>query len=198
MQRQSHAHHYVPQWYQRRFLEPAATSYLCLDLQPETVTKNGRSHQKRALLKWGPSQCFYVDDLYTLRFGRKTSDEMEKIFFGMVDTLGHDAVETFGNYAGLSKHAIDNFKHLVGYMGAQRFRTPRGLDEIKKKATVEGSNPNAALIALQRIFQAYGTMWSEGVWEFVRACNSPTKFIVSDNPVTFYCKVIVSQRLGLP
>ena len=31
-------------------------------------------------------------------------------------------------------------------------------------------------------------MWMEGVWEIVRARQSKTKFIVSDNPVTFYCK----------
>jgi hypothetical protein len=190
MPQQSRAHHYVPQWYQRRFLAPGATNYFYLDLHPETVTQNGKTHQKTALLKWGPSQCFHVTDLYTLRFARKTSDEMEKIFFGMVDTRGHDAVETFRDYAGLSKRAIDDFKSLVGYMGAQRFRTPRGLDEIKRRAKVEGNSPNAALIALQRIFQAYGTMWTEGVWEFVRARKSRTKFIVSDNPVTFYCKVM--------
>jgi hypothetical protein len=29
-------------------------------------------------------------------------------------------------------------------------------------------------------------MWSEGIWEIVRARQSPTKFIVTDDPVTFF------------
>jgi len=39
---------------------------------------------------------------------------------------------------------------------------------------------------MQRIFQAHTTMWTEGVWEIVGARQSATKFIVSDNPVTFF------------
>ena len=105
-------------------------------------------------------------------------------------------------------------------MGAQRFRTPRGLDEIKKISSWEDltpfaevyvstrrfrlppefyrmrkmrsqlapDGPNQILSVLMGVFQAYSTMWMEGVWEIVRARQSKTKFIVSDNPVTFYCR----------
>jgi hypothetical protein len=91
------------------------------------------------------------------------------------------------------------FQYLNGYMGAQRFRTPRGLDEIRKRSAAANKNDsNAALIALRRMFQAYGTMWAEGIWEFVRAGQSPTKFIVSDNPVTFYCKVMFPSEWTYP
>ena len=41
-------------------------------------------------------------------------------------------------------------------------------------------------------------MWTEGVWEFARARNSPTKFIVSDNPVTFYCKLMFPSDWTYP
>jgi hypothetical protein len=45
---------------------------------------------------------------------------------------------------------------------------------------------NEALIAMREIFQQYTAMWMEGVWEIVRAENTTTKFIVSDQPVTFF------------
>jgi hypothetical protein len=85
---QSRAHHYVPQWYQRRFLLPGQSSYHYLDLNPDTVVRDGISHRRNDLLHWSPARFFYKDDLYTLRFGPATTDVMEKFFFGMVDRLG--------------------------------------------------------------------------------------------------------------
>jgi hypothetical protein len=84
-QQQAHAHHYVPRWYQRRFLEPEQYTYFYLDLHPEIVEREGVVHQRRALLRWSPTRCFYKDDLYTLRFEHKTSDAMERVFFGTVE-----------------------------------------------------------------------------------------------------------------
>lgn len=72
-------------------------------------------------------------------------------------------------------------------MGAQRFRTPKGLDLIKKRA---GSDHNETLQAMMRLFQIHTTMWTEGVWEIARARQSLTKFIVTDAPVTFYNRVM--------
>lgn len=123
---------------------------------------------------------------------------MERLFFGFVDTHGFLAVETLGDYQGLSEGVPEAFRNLSPYMGAQRFRTPRGLDEIKKMSLFGRRGPNAALEALQAVFQAYTTMWAEGVWEFARAKQSPTKFIVSDNPVTFYCKVMFPSEWTYP
>src|SRR5580700_4018252 len=40
---QSHAHHYVPQWYQRRFLLPGQSRYYYLDMNPDTVVRDGFS-----------------------------------------------------------------------------------------------------------------------------------------------------------
>ena len=39
---------------------------------------------------------------------------------------------------------------------------------------------------MQQVFQFHTTMWMEGVWEIVRARWSPTRFIVTDEPVTFF------------
>jgi hypothetical protein len=170
-----------------------------LDLHPETVVRDGVSYQRRDLLNWGPASCFYKDDLYTLRFGRTATDEMEKLFFGEIDRLGHAAVTEIAEFAGISKSSgPDAFRNLPAYMGAQRFRTPRGLDELKKRASWEAHSHNATLVALAGVFQAYATMWVEGVWEIVRARRSPTKFIATDDPVTFYCKVMFPSEWNYP
>lgn len=42
-----------------------------------------------------PTQCFYFDDLYLLRFGRYVTDVVEKRFFGSVDRRGCSAAQFF-------------------------------------------------------------------------------------------------------
>ena len=181
---QSHLHHYVPQWYQRRFLAPGKTTFLYLDLHPDTVTSGRVRYQRAALLNWGPKRCFYRDDLYTLKLGNWTTDEIEKKFFGLIDDRGRRAVGVFSDYAGYNSEVHETFMVLPQYMGAQRLRTPIGLDWIKKNIELE--DHNKTLIAMQQVFELHTTMWVEGVWEIVRARNSLTKFIISDDPVTFY------------
>jgi hypothetical protein len=46
----SHEHHYVPRWYQKRFLAPGEEKLWYLDLKPEKVTiDQQRSYTNRAL-----------------------------------------------------------------------------------------------------------------------------------------------------
>jgi hypothetical protein len=199
--KQAHAHHYVPQWYQKRFLTPGKTNFFYLDLYPEIVSWTCGSHRRKAVRRLGPGACFYKDDMYALKFGGQTTDAMEGKFFGSIDQIGCAAVQHFANYAGFDKDTPGMYQALLMYMGAQRFRTPRGLDEIKKRAEQSGldpNDPNTPLLALHEIFQAYTTMWGEAVWEIVRARQSATKFIVSDDPVTFYCKVVFPSEWNYP
>ena len=72
----------------------------------------------------------------------------------------------------------------MAFMDAQRFRTPRGLEFFAKATKVD--NRNALLLAMDAIFQQNATMWTEGIRNIVKATNSPTKFLLTDNPVTFY------------
>jgi hypothetical protein len=51
---------------------------------------------------------------------------------------------------------------------------------------------------LGEVFQAYTTMWAEGTWEIVRARKSPTKFVVTDDPVTFYRKWVFPSEWKFP
>jgi hypothetical protein len=181
---QSRNHHYVPQWYQKRFLHPNQFTFHYLDLHPETRTSNGRKYVRRAVLPWGPDRCFCKDDLYTLRAQNWSADDVERMFFGKLDNDGRHAVELFGAYNGFSSGVVELIHALTAYMGAQRFRTPRGLDAVESLTRKHDRNFTLAL--MQRIFHYNTTMWSEGTWEIVMATKSPTKFIVTDEPVSFY------------
>ena len=176
--------HFVPQWYQRRFLTAAGDRFYYLDLKPDTVVSpGGTSYQRRALLRWGPQRCFYTDDLYTLKLGRWGSDIVERQFFGPLDARGERAVPFFIDYA-INNDTEKNLHALMNHMSAQRLRTPRGLDFLRRLTNV--NDHNLVLTVMRSLFQLHGTMWMEGVWEVVRARQSPTKFIISDEPVTFY------------
>ncbi|MCY1289210.1 hypothetical protein D9M70_382950 [compost metagenome] len=53
--------HYVPEWYQKRFLglESSEKKFFYLDLKPETViAANGARYQRKHILRWGPDSCF--------------------------------------------------------------------------------------------------------------------------------------------
>jgi hypothetical protein len=196
---QSRAHHYVPEWYQRRFLSPGTGKYYYLDLQPETIVQNGHAYQRRAIRHLGPDSCFYKDDLYALNFAGQMTDELEQFFFGAIDNFGVGALARIADFSGIDDKVCESFQPFVRYMGAQRFRTPRGLEEIRRLFAKDAwNNQNSTLLTLVQAFQAYATMWSEGVWEIVRARQSPTKFLVTDNPVTFYCKVMFPSEWTYP
>jgi hypothetical protein len=188
-------------WYQKRFLLPGQTELQHLDLHPHvSIDRSDVEHKHRDLYPRGPKFCFYKDDLYTLSFGRETTDEMERRFFGHIDESGHKAVRELAEFNGISNSHLPSFQHLVSYIGAQRFRTPRGLDDIRKRAAwrqmVVGQN--STLAALADGFQAYQTMWMEAIWEVVRARESATKFIITDDPVTFYCKLMFKSEWDYP
>jgi Protein of unknown function (DUF4238) len=193
---QAHAHHYVPEWYQRRFLRTEQFKYHYLDLHPETITNNGVKYQRRDLLHWGPARCFYQDDLYTLKLGGWSTDNIERRFFGEIDSRGRHAVGVFSEYTGYCPDLHKAFPALPQYMDAQRFRTPRGLDQLK--AMTDSRDRNQLLVVMQQAYRFHTTMWTEGVWEVVRASESPTKFIVSDEPVTFHNRTAFPSELTYP
>jgi hypothetical protein len=181
---QAHVHHYVPQWYQKRFLKSGQTKFYYLDLHPETISNNHGGYQRRTLLHWGPARCFYKEDLYMLKLPNWSTDQIEKRFFGSIDSRGRSAVEFFGKYDGYRDGVHEAFKMLPRYMDAQRFRTPRGLDWLQLISNLK--DQNSTLIVLQAAYRFHTTMWVEGEWEIIRAQQSPTKFIVTDTPVTFF------------
>jgi hypothetical protein len=184
----THRNHYVPEWYQKRFLPDGQGKYFFLKLQPK-VTKlpDGRSWTETARNQWGPPRCFYEDDLYTTRFGGALNDDIEKQLFGRIDGDGKAAIEHFADYR-FDSQAERALHQLMDYMDAQVLRTPRGIARIRQMT--KSSDHNLALMAMQQIRQVHQTMWLECVWEVVDCSGSGVDLLVSDNPVTFYNRAI--------
>ncbi|MEG0416718.1 MAG: DUF4238 domain-containing protein [Erysipelothrix sp.] len=181
---QSYKHHYVPEWYQKRFMLKDQTAYYRLDLFPEIIKKpNGELLKKGEILKKGPGKFFYEIDLYTTNYFGTKNDEIERSLFGEIDTKGAAAISAMSspNWMQLIHDHVINYYE---YLDAQRLRTPKGLSWL-----VEYGNPknyNELLMLMQRVRRMHCTMWGEASMEIVEAKNSDIKFIVSDNPVTFY------------
>lgn len=177
--------HYVPEWYQRRFMLPGDTQLHYLDLNPDTFTDpRGVSHLDRALKRRGPSVCFVERDLYTRRLQGLTSTEIEERFFGDIDRNGKLAVEYFSYFSYPLSDWGNSFKDLMLYMGTQKLRTPKGLGWLAGKTRT--SNRDWNLRQMIRLRGLYAAIWTECVWLIADAAQSDTKFIVSDHPVTVY------------
>ena len=178
--------HYVPVWYQKRFILPGQRDkeLYYLNLTPATVRDSkGHTHTMNAVRRLGFGHCFVEKDLYTTQFGSEESTQIEQIFFGSIDSKGRDAVEYFTNFTHPS---VDTqaFNNMMLYLSTQKLRTPKGLDWLSSQvgATVR----NKALGYMLELQQLHGAIWTESVWLIADASHSETKFIISDHPVTVY------------
>lgn len=181
--------HYVPVWYQKRFvIDPLKDTQLYrLKLKPEEFTNSkGLVHTVNPLRKMSFSQCFSEDDLYTSNFRNLDPKGIEKYFFGKIDILGKKGVEWCENF----KHpwdGTDGINELLLYMSVQKLRTPKGLEWLhaiaKKKKNVQKDH---LLFLMTQLRQLYCALWMESVWLIADATKSETKFIISDHPVTVY------------
>jgi hypothetical protein len=175
-------HHYVPIWYQKRFLPENQSSLFYLNLQPFKELPDGRQVKTREIYEWGPGSCFHEKDLYTTRiFGTRNTD-IEEFLFGKIDNDGALAIKALveNDYKKLSNVFIQVFE----YMDAQKLRTPKGLDWIRSNyfqlTQIE------LMLEMQFLRKMHCTMWVQGVMEIVSAKDSDIKFIISDHPVTVY------------
>lgn len=178
-----HRNHYVPEWYQRSFLLPGQSRYHYLDLNPEVLVQNGHRWTRNDVLHWGPDRCFAQEDLYTTRWGNIENVDIEKFFFGDLDDAGKAAVAAFADYS-IRDDTHTAFQTFIRYMSVQRLRTPKGLAWLK--ATTGTAHQNVTMRLLQFYQKIFCAVWTDSVWQIADASQSPTKFIVSDNPVTVY------------
>jgi hypothetical protein len=175
--------HYVPEWYQRRFLAVGKARFHYLDLYPEKLCNNGHTYTRSNLLHWGPKQCFAQDNLYTTNWGGLENRDIEKFFFGQVDKTGQKAVEHFANFEW-NEETEFAWQNLLPYMSVQKLRTPKGLAWLRLMlGTRDG---NETLIQLQNLRNIFCNIWAEAVWQIADASYSATKFIISDHPVVTY------------
>jgi hypothetical protein len=182
--------HYVPVWYQERFLPTEGErKFRYLDLNPDQFRdRSGIVRTKKALNRWGAVSCFKETDLYTVKYGRYESTEIEQFFFGRVDVEGRQAVDflsryrSFDDFRGVNAEKI--FNSLLNYMSIQKFRTPKGL--LYLAAIARAPNKNRLLLEMQRLQNLHCAIWTECVWALISADDTQTKFILSDHPVTVY------------
>jgi Protein of unknown function (DUF4238) len=178
--------HYVPVWYQKRFL-PAGrrdNELFYLNLKPPTATDSqGRVHSWRAVRRLGFRHCFATRDLYTTRFGAEESTKIEQMFFGEIDSKGRAAVGYWTNFAHPSVNG-DAFNDVMMYMSTQKLRTPKGLGWLSSR--VRTADRNAVLQQMVTLRQLHCAIWTECIWAIADCEKSETKLIVSDHPVTVY------------
>lgn len=144
------------------------------------------------MLEWGPDRCFAQDDLYTTNWGYIANVDIEKFFFGKLDTEGKASVEwaTKYDHSDFDGEALRTF---LRYLSVQKLRTPRGLAWLRH-ATGSGSK-DFTLEEMQRLQQIFCATWSDAVWQIADASQSDTKLIVSDHPVTIYNRDCPPQSL---
>lgn len=178
--------HYVPQWYQRRFIPQGKKQkeLFRLKLRPQAVTgADGIQRVEASVCPKPPKKLFVQKDLYTTEIGGITNTEIEKFFFGKIDDFGKRAISRLCELQPRSSE-IPDFTDLLTFLCTQRLRTPKGLAWLEKQTATR--KKNELLYLLQRYQRVFGAIWSEAIWQIVDASNSSTKFIVSDHPVTVY------------
>lgn len=175
--------HYVPKWYQERFLEVGRQTFVYLNMKPPQRTlSGGRVITEKAKFHAHPSRAFEQRDLYSTFFGTSVSDEIERRLFGAIDSRGSKAIPAFTMPDVTEWHR--HFRTLFEYIDIQKIRTPKGLDWLK--AQYPDLTQNELMFEMQGIRMMHCTIWTEGVREIVSAEDSDVKFILSDHPVTIY------------
>jgi len=183
-------HHYVPQWYQKRFSKNKPHILWFLDKNNNSVNQNI------------PKNLFLQNHLYTIDLLGQKSDVIERKLFGDIDSKGFKAIDFFTVEDGWKTEGSHQaWEGFMQFMNAQKLRTLKGLDWIKKILVEQGCDldaldHNAVLTTMQEILYLYCAMWTEAIWEIVSAEKSEVKFIISDNPVTFYNYQILPGKEG--
>lgn len=178
--------HYVPEWYQKRFLPTGQINQELFyrNLKPDYyIEPNGKLHQKKAVYRQGFRKCFVEKDLYTTNFGTEESTKIEQYFFGDIDRNGNKAMDYFSNFNHKNIN-YEAFQNMISYMSTQKLRTPKGLGFLKSQTKL--NNHNLILNLMMKLRSLYCAIWTECVWQIADASNSDTKFIISDHPITVY------------
>ncbi len=175
--------HYIAQWYQKGFFYDSKDKLHHLNLSPDRINslKESIKYHNNYTIK-SPANIFFTEHLYSTFLENNFNDSVERILFGNIDNIGSRAVNYFINGEFTNQHKYFNF--FFEYLDAQKIRTPKGLDWIKKYYS--NLKQNDLMQEMQGLRQLNCTTWLEGVKEIVSAENSEIKFIFSDHPVTIY------------
>jgi len=183
--------HYVPEWYQKRFLKEGQNTFFVNTVQKNIKLPNGTEKAITPKIKIkGPDKIFYGIDLYNIFFKGIRIDEIEKFFFGSIDRKGKSGLIDYVNNDISGMH--HSFSDFLEYISIQKIRTPLGLSLLKEKFHPKMSYAQL-LIEMQFIKHIYCTIFAESVREVVSAKNSNIKFLLSDNPVAIYNPQILPE-----
>jgi hypothetical protein len=164
-------------------MRPAQHRYYRLDLAPDEVTEDWVKYRRKDLHYWSPERVFAQTDLYTTKWGEITNTEIEQFFFGQLDAKAPAALDYFASFKDPDVDT-EAFNTLLPYMSVQKLRTPKGLADLASRS--KSQHPNLTLLLLQEVQNLYCAIWTEAIWQIADASSSPTKFIISDHPVTIY------------
>ncbi|WP_075286661.1 DUF4238 domain-containing protein [Xanthomonas campestris] len=180
LQRPSRENHYVPEWYQRGFRVADADNWL-LDIAPPHLRPDGTPILARPRQR-PPKACFWQNDLYITRFGEYLNDQIETVLFQGIDDSGAAAVRAF--ISGNVVQVHDQYQPMLAYLGAQKLRTPKGLEWIRSR--YPALSQLELMREMQHLRQMFGTLWAECAHEVVSAEDSVVKFLITDHPVTTF------------
>jgi hypothetical protein len=123
-------------------------------------------YTRRDLHEWSPNKIFAEDDLNTTRWGSIPNSEIEKFFFGKLDSEGPRSVDCFETFTHPS---VDGpaFQNFLRYMSVQKLRTPKGLANVAMLSKSE--QHSMTLMMLQRIQDIFCATWTECVRQISRA-----------------------------
>jgi hypothetical protein len=184
---QTRDNHYVPVWYQRRFMAANVNGLFYLDLDAaRSADPIKRKIVERAGRPLPPKRCFVERDLYTTVFAGVANDDIERRLFGRIDNDGAIATHAFA--ANDLAMVTEQFQAFFEYMSAQKLRTPKGLDWLK--ANYPKLSQAELMLELQILRRMYCTMWFECVREVVSAEDSSVKFVISDHPVVTFNRAV--------
>lgn len=194
MAQQSFKHHYVPDWYQRRFLSPGQTTFKILDMHPPKFPMpDGTARKGREILDKGPKAFFFEKDLYTVRWFGQPNDDIERMLFGAIDCQGRRAIEAYITQDWNTIH--QTYWAMYEFMDALRLRTPKGLQFLKLVYQTE--TQNQLMLKMQQLRRMHCVMWAESVLEIISAEQSSVKFIFSDHPVTLFNRFVFPRSTGI-
>ena len=186
-------HHYVPEWYQKRFMQPGDSKMWYLDLETDRALGAKEKKSDKNKIYYRPIKyCFSMPGLYSLKSFSFSSNFLEEHFFGKIDVQGKRAIEILTNDDFFKADIQKTINNLIRYLTTQYFRTPRGIgiimallgDDLMRLSP--SGVQNKVLGIMQRLAGFWGTTWLEGVWEIFSAEQSETKLLLSDCPVLTY------------
>ncbi|MFC1652835.1 DUF4238 domain-containing protein [Planctomycetota bacterium] len=188
-------HHYVPIWYQKRFLAEDAKQYYCQRIiKSKVLDSNGTPFSESKVHPVAPVNCFLEKRLYTINLFGVRDEEIEQRLFNSIDNAGGKSLDTVVEEEGWCQEGgIDRWHQFMDIMGAQKLRTPKGLDWIRSLLKIRAEsavyfteNRNIVLENMTYMLQMFSTIWTESEWEILSANNADIGFIISDHPVTAY------------